>query len=205
MGPPSNPLPGVTGLDRVAAADVIARLVERSLLSASADTHGTSRFQMLETVRQYGIDRLTERGALDAVSTSPRPPLRSLASEQYAALRRPDGAGLVFAVIDAELANLRAAHAWLIDRADVDALAELAVSLFDYGFQAVRPEFFAWVEASLEVVATDDPRRAELPRRGVLRTLAVRRRRRCVGRARARAWRWRNPAPVPIEASSPPT
>ena len=151
---------GVTGLDRVAAADVIARLVERSLLSAAADAHGTTRFQMLETVRQYGIDRLTERGAVEAVRRAHAHHFVRLANEHYDALRRPDDAGRAFAVIDAELANLRAAHAWLVDRAEVDALADLAGSLFDYGFQAVRPEFFAWVEASLEVVAPDDPRRA---------------------------------------------
>jgi predicted ATPase len=151
---------GVTGLDRVAAADVVARLVERSLLTASPDAQGTTRFQMLETLRQYGIDRLAERDAVDTVRRAHAHHFVRLANEHYAALRRPDDAGQAFAAIDAELANLRAAHAWLIDRADVDALADLAGSLFDYGFQAVRPEFFAWVEASLEVVAADDPRRA---------------------------------------------
>ena len=153
---------GVTGLDRVAAADVIARLVERSLLTVSPDAHGATRFQMLETVRQYGIDRLTERGVLDAVRLAHAHHFVRMASEHYAALRRPNDADRVFAAIDADIANLRAAHAWLVDRADVDALAELAVSLFDFAFQAMRPEIFAWVEASLDVIAADDPRRAEL-------------------------------------------
>jgi hypothetical protein len=140
----------------------MARLVERSLLSAAADVHGTTRFQMLETVRQYGIDRLTERGVLDAARQAHADHFVHFASEQYDALRRPDDAGRVFFVIDAELANLRAAHAWLIDRPDAGALAELAASLFDYAFQAVRPELFTWVEASLDVVAPDDPHRADL-------------------------------------------
>ena len=153
---------GVTGLDRVAAADVIARLVERSLLTVSPDAHGATRFQMLETLRQYGIDRLTERGTLDAVRLAHAHHFVRMASEQYAALRRPNDADRVFAAIDADIANLRAAHAWLVDCADVDALVELAVSLFDFAFQAMRPEIFAWVEASLDVVAADDPRRAEL-------------------------------------------
>ncbi|HWM21222.1 MAG TPA: BTAD domain-containing putative transcriptional regulator, partial [Ilumatobacteraceae bacterium] len=135
---------GVTELDRVAAADVIARLVARSLLTASPDSHGTTRFQMLETVRQYGIDRLTERGVLDAVRLAHAHHFVRMASEHYAALRRPNDADRVFAAIDADIANLRAAHAWLVDCADVDALVELAVSLFDFAFQAMRPEIFAW-------------------------------------------------------------
>ena len=117
---------------------------------------------MLETVRQYGIDRLTERGVLDAVRLAHAHHFVRMASEHYAALRRPNDADRVFAAIDADIANLRAAHAWLVDCADVDALVELAVSLFDFAFQAMRPEIFAWVEASLDVVAADDPRRAEL-------------------------------------------
>ncbi|HEX4981941.1 MAG TPA: BTAD domain-containing putative transcriptional regulator [Ilumatobacteraceae bacterium] len=153
---------GVTGLDRVAAADVIARLVERSLLTVSPDAQGATRFQMLETLRQYGIDRLAERDAVDTVRRAHARHFVRMASEHYAALRRPNDADRVFAAIDADIANLRAAHAWLVDRADADALAELSVSLFDFGFQAMRPEIFGWVEASLDVVAADDPRRAEL-------------------------------------------
>jgi predicted ATPase/DNA-binding SARP family transcriptional activator len=153
---------GVAGLDRVAAADVLARLVERSLLSASADAHGATRFRMLETVRQYGIDRLTERGAVDTIRRAHADHFVRLANEHYAALRRPDEAGRAFLVIDAELANLRAAHAWLVDQADAGALAALAVALFDFAFQAMHPEIFAWVEAALEVVAADDPHRADL-------------------------------------------
>jgi hypothetical protein len=116
---------------------------------------------MLETVRQYGLDRLAERYAVDTVRRAHAYHFVRLANEHYAALRRPDDAGQAFAAIDAELANLRAAHAWLIDRADASALADLAVSLFDFAFQAVRPEIFAWVEASLDVVGADDPRRAD--------------------------------------------
>ena len=49
------------------------------------------------------------------------------------------------------------------------------------GFKPCVPRSSRGSRPSLEVVAADDPRRAELPRRGVLRSLADRRRRRRVG------------------------
>jgi predicted ATPase/DNA-binding CsgD family transcriptional regulator len=66
-------------------ATVLARLADQSLLVATADASGT-RYRALETIRQYGIDRLTDAGesvealsrhlswCLDASSTLELPP-----------------------------------------------------------------------------------------------------------------------------------
>ncbi|MFE5522279.1 ATP-binding protein [Streptomyces virginiae] len=53
----------VTGLDTAAAVDGLARLAEQSLLTVTFSPDGT-RYRALETLRQYGADRLTEAGEL---------------------------------------------------------------------------------------------------------------------------------------------
>ncbi|MBF6424627.1 ATPase [Nocardia cyriacigeorgica] len=53
----------VAGLDLGVAADGLARLAEQSLLVVTATAHGTD-YRALETIRQYGMERLTEAGEL---------------------------------------------------------------------------------------------------------------------------------------------
>ena len=64
----------VRGVDEVCAApqagsrfDVLTGLVDRSLVQVTADSAATSRYQLLETVRLYGLDRLTAAGMADSV------------------------------------------------------------------------------------------------------------------------------------------
>ena len=43
--------------------DLLARLVDKSLIAASEDRDGRMRYSMLETIRQYGLERLVDAGA----------------------------------------------------------------------------------------------------------------------------------------------
>jgi len=54
----------VTGTDPLDAADGLARLAEQSLLVVTASGGGTV-YRALETIRQYGAERLAEAGELD--------------------------------------------------------------------------------------------------------------------------------------------
>lgn len=47
--------------------DVLSGLVDRSLVQVTADAGSTSRYQLLETVRLYGLDRLAAAGRADDV------------------------------------------------------------------------------------------------------------------------------------------
>ncbi len=51
------------GVDAGDVLDLITALMDKSLVNAEK-REGTTRYRLLETVRQYGRDRLTERGAL---------------------------------------------------------------------------------------------------------------------------------------------
>jgi hypothetical protein len=57
---------GFPPLDTNATHDGLAHLAEQSLLSAMPTATGT-RYRALETIRQYGLERLTDAGDLDEV------------------------------------------------------------------------------------------------------------------------------------------
>jgi len=148
----------VAGLDTVATAELVSRLVERSLLTAGRG----ARFGMLETVRQYGLDRLDEGGRLDATRKAHALHFVGWAQRQRAALGDAARAGTVFAEVDEELPNLRAAHAWLTEVADAFTAADLHVALYWFSMMGFRPEVCTWAEADLPMMPADEPRRADL-------------------------------------------
>src|SRR6185295_10732519 len=55
------------GLDVASCADVLARLVEKSLVAADEGTR-ERRYHLLETVRLYARDRLEEAGEAEAIA-----------------------------------------------------------------------------------------------------------------------------------------
>ncbi len=56
------------GVEPWEVLDLLAALVDKSLVHAEARPDGTTRYRLLETVRQYARDRLAERGAGEAAA-----------------------------------------------------------------------------------------------------------------------------------------
>jgi hypothetical protein len=128
-------------------ADVLHALVDKSLLTATRTPDGT-RFRMLETLREYGAERLAEQGLITAA--------RSAHAGWYADLvRRQDdrlrGAGQLDAlrVLDTERDDILAALRFLGDAGDAVGAVDLAVHLGWYwllresGQEAARWTSFA--------------------------------------------------------------
>ncbi|MBV9879796.1 MAG: AAA family ATPase, partial [Gemmatirosa sp.] len=100
-------------LDADDILDGVAALVDRSLVLMEPGD-GEARYRLLETVRQYGVERLTEAGELDA--------LRRRHAEHFLAVIEtaapdivggPNAPGIIEPLV-AELDNLRAATAWAV-------------------------------------------------------------------------------------------
>jgi predicted ATPase/DNA-binding winged helix-turn-helix (wHTH) protein len=93
-------------LDEYAVLDLLTRLVDQSLVIIHGVEDGTTRYSMLETVRQYAQDRLNEAGEGEAT--------RDSHVEFYLALAEEVGPqqGAWLARLDPELENFLAAHAW---------------------------------------------------------------------------------------------
>ncbi|GGP95775.1 ATP-binding protein [Streptomyces melanogenes] len=101
---------GTAPLEAAAVADGLGRLAEQSLLAVTPSETGT-RYQALETLRQYGTERLADAGELDDVRS------RHLAwCLAGAAALHDDDAPNWRARFDAVAEDLRAALAWAAGR-----------------------------------------------------------------------------------------
>lgn len=62
-----HPLTDGITIDDLDVVDTVPRLVDRSLLQRSTGSDGTTRYQLLETMRAYGREHLHEAGLLDTI------------------------------------------------------------------------------------------------------------------------------------------
>ncbi|WP_243726693.1 ATP-binding protein [Actinocrispum wychmicini] len=128
--------------------ELIAGLVDRSLLQLASDP---GRYRMLETLREYGIDRLRETGDLDTV--------RDLAAGYFAELMarcdpqlRGPGQLAAIRVVSAEYDNALAALRWRCDTGDATGAVALALNLTWYWLMFARhPDAAYWLGEALAV------------------------------------------------------
>lgn len=112
---------------RDAAADVLVGLVDKSILVPQTQGVGT-RFRMLETLREFGADRLAEQGVTGRAHTAAAAYFTQLAARADRLLRsREQTLGL--RILDAERENVLAALAFWIDQEDGPRALGLAMSL----------------------------------------------------------------------------
>jgi predicted ATPase/DNA-binding SARP family transcriptional activator len=104
--------------------DVLSRLVDKSLIAAP-NAGRDARFIQLQTLWQYGRDRLAESGEADAVCARHGAYYRQMAEEAREGLRGATGP-MWRERLTSELGNLRAALDWFIARGDADAALSLA-------------------------------------------------------------------------------
>jgi predicted ATPase len=106
--------------------DELTLLVDKSLVVADDSGQGT-RYRLLETMREYALDKLGESGEAEMVRTSHRDHYTALA----APLDTPDSGDYQQRIEQpaSELDNLRAAFAWSQEHDDVELVLQLASSL----------------------------------------------------------------------------
>ncbi|WP_410673371.1 BTAD domain-containing putative transcriptional regulator [Amycolatopsis sp. cmx-4-68] len=126
--------------------DLLAALVDRSLLQL-----GPGRYRMLETLREYGADRLTAAGELGLARDLAAAHFAELVARHDSGLRGP-GQPAAMTAIGAEYDNALAALGHLCTAGDPAAAIALALSLTWY-WQMFGPEADArhWLGAALAV------------------------------------------------------
>jgi predicted ATPase len=140
------------GGDQAAALDLIDQLAAKSLLTAQTTAGGT-RYQMLETVRDYAASRLTEAGETGQTRTRHAGAFLDLAE------REP---GL--AVLAAEQDNFRAALAWSLTQ-NTQIGPRLARALGDFWLvRGILQEAQDWLERALAAGSADPRLHADLLR-----------------------------------------
>ena len=117
---------GDDDVERYQVLDQLTLLVEKSLVVAES-TSGRTRYRLLETVRQYALEKLGESGEANVVRTRHRDYYTSTAAQ----LDVPAQAGREGRLDQAELDidNLRAAFAWSRENGEAELALQLASSL----------------------------------------------------------------------------
>jgi len=137
----------VAGRPVVEVEESIWALADRSMLALAAGGPPT-RYQLLETLRQYGHEQLLHAGRLEAVREAHLGHFVELVSESRAGLRTSAETTLV-PLLTAELPNLRAAHQYAIERSRASEAALLVAALHEYAEWRQFFELGSWAEVTL--------------------------------------------------------
>ena len=134
--------------------DGLQALVAHSLLRQTVGEDGMPRFSMLETIREYSIERLHASGKADAIRE--RHAAYYLRLAEQAAPELAGGAAQVtwFARVASELDNIRTVRGWAMERCEAMVALRLGVALREFWMtRAYVREGRAWLESAL---ALDD-------------------------------------------------
>ena len=130
--------------------DIIASLLDKSLLCRIDHNDGEPRFGMLETIREFALDRLTASGEEEQTRRRHAEYFLALAERSEPGFYGPGQAESV-ALLTREHANIRAALAWTLEAGDASTGLRLAVTLGRFwhvgGHLGERQR---WLERALE-------------------------------------------------------
>lgn len=141
------------GVDPRDVADVLGDLVDASMVVAHTDAE-VVRYGLLDTLRAYGRERLEARGGAATTRHAHATYYVDLAERITA--RMFDASDPVSAVVlDREIDEVRAAHAWSVEH-DLELALRLVSALPVYVEQRALGEAFAWAERVTDVAERAD-------------------------------------------------
>jgi predicted ATPase/DNA-binding NarL/FixJ family response regulator len=134
--------------------DLMTGLVEQSLVLVEVDDGGTTRYQMLETLRQYGQERLAERGEAGLIQRQHVAYYVALAEAAEPELTGPQQVAWLDR-LEREHGNLRAALRGSFAAGDAETAAHLCGMLgwFWYDHSHLR-EGSRWLDGALSTCGT---------------------------------------------------
>lgn len=122
---------GATRNVRSIVLDGVASLVDQSLLTLAEQHSGGPRLSMLETIREYGRERLADSGDDDRIRRAHASHFAAFVEQAHLQLYSArQGAWLTR--IETEHDNIRAALGWAVDRRDTDTATRLAAGVFPF-------------------------------------------------------------------------
>src|SRR5262249_41670378 len=117
---------GGTDIDPLEVLDSLAHLVDKSLVVAEREHHET-RYRLLETIRTYALERLSDRGEADLLRRRHATWCAGFIAHVSAGVRGPNEA-VSLDRVHRETDNIRAALTWATGADDAD----LALSLMGH-------------------------------------------------------------------------
>ena len=144
---------GSSDVQRYQVLDELTLLVDKSLVVAD-DTSGRTRYRLLETVRQFAAEKLSESGEADTIRTYHRDHYTALAVALDMPASAVDDQRLNRA--ETEIDNLRAAFRWSRDNKDTQLALTLASSLQPLWLaRGHLQEGLAWLDAAVTAKVPD--------------------------------------------------
>jgi len=138
------------------ALDLLTRLTERSMLAVRQQGGGSTRYELLETLREYGRTRLSDAHAAELFAAH----ASHFASEAEAVEEElcGPGEGDAIARAEASFADLRAAQRFALELGAFDVVFGLISSIREFAMRAMRYEVFSWADAACNALgALDHP------------------------------------------------
>jgi non-specific serine/threonine protein kinase len=146
------------GLDASDVDEHLTSLVDKSLV-VTDEQAGATRYRMLETVRQYAVDRLGDSGEEAQWRGSHLACFVALAEEFFESREGPKQQSSV-ARITSELDNLRAALAWSVQSSPIEGLRLAAALDVFWRIRGHLAEGREWLARLLDAYPIDGPKRA---------------------------------------------
>jgi predicted ATPase len=133
--------------EEVAQADLdtLQSLIDKSLLR-----YGEERYWMLETIREYAVERLEESGEAVELQRRHAKQVRVLAESARPLLRRGAEQKVWLHRVEAERDNVRAALSWSLEADGGESALEIATALGRFWWVRGPPEGLAWLEQALQ-------------------------------------------------------
>jgi predicted ATPase/class 3 adenylate cyclase/DNA-binding CsgD family transcriptional regulator len=153
--PAARAVAGHDEVERFQVLDLLTLLIDKSLVVVD-DSGGRTRYRLLETVRQYALEKLGESGEADGVRSRHRDHYTALAAR----LDAPAGSDYEQRIeqADLEIDNLRAAFSWSRENSDIELALALASSLQPLWQARGRvPEARAWFDTALADLDAQHP------------------------------------------------
>ncbi len=137
--------------------DVLEHLVDRSLVDTEATPSGV-RYRLLESIRQYGRERLAGSGDADTWRARHRDFFAEFAVQAQRGLWGPEH-GRWLAIVGTDLENIRGAIAWSLARDDNESALRIVTALdaFWMGVLSGPREGLLWFEQCLAAGVADAP------------------------------------------------
>ena len=129
--------------------DLTGTLIDASLVVQVVQADGEPRLTMLETIREFALERLTEHGRLESVRAAHAALYLEFADDARPALRGANAAEW-FRRVSAEHANLTAALDWFVSQGQGEAALRMCADLSRFWIaRGYHSEGRSWVERAL--------------------------------------------------------
>lgn len=144
--------------------DGLTSLLEHSLLRQVDGPGGEPGYAMLETIREYAVERLDAAGEAEPTRDRHAACFAALADSAMERYAGPDHGRVLDQIAD-HIAEFRAALTWAFGRPDPNVGVRIAVALGRYWDERDTSEGIGWLERAASLQTTDAAMRRQLIRR----------------------------------------